>query len=444
VTCVSLFSSGGIGDLALRSAGIDTIVSNELLKDRHSVFKHNFPQTKHITGDIWQLQNEIISECLISLKGKPLDFILATPPCQGMSKNGRGKLLSKIRAGESPKFDERNRLIIPTVNIVKELKPDVIVFENVPEMGNTLIEDCNNKTTGILDYITSELSDQYAGKAEVVEFANYGVPQRRQRLISVFTKNKNLKKHLKKYGSLMPPKTHYEKASNDSGYKKWNTVRDVIGKITPLDAKDKNSASSDIEFHSVPVLDSKKYSWVSNTPLEKSAFDNQCQFCDYNENITHSSSKDVNGINRSSKKTPIYCCNCGKLLPRPYVEKNGEYRLMKGFTSAYKRMKYDAPSPTLTRNLSYACSDKKLHPTQNRVLSLYEAFILHTIDKFDYEWLKDNSTRPSNKTIREIIGESIPPSGLKVIFDFLLSIRDGVYLYEDNFTSGLPLFSNSK
>lgn len=113
------------------------------------------------------------------------------------------------------------------------------------------------------------------------------------------------------------------------------------------------------------------------------------------------------------------------MLPRPSVERDGVRDLMKGFTSAYKRMSYDKPASALTRNLSYACSDNKLHPEQNRVLSLYEAFRIHTLDRYDYQWKRRDGKKVSDKTIREIIGESIPPAGLQVIVDHLLSIYRG-------------------
>ena len=95
---------------------------------------------------------------------------------------------------------------------------------------------------------------------------------------------------------------------------------------------------------------------------------------------------------------------------------------MKGFTSAYKRMSWDKPSNALTTNLSYACSDSKIHPDQNRVLSLYEAFIIHTISDFNYSWNRLDGAKISDKTIREIIGESIPPRGLKIIIQHLIDI----------------------
>ena len=89
---------------------------------------------------------------------------------------------------------------------------------------------------------------------------------------------------------------------------------------------------------------------------------------------------------------------------------------MSGYTSAYKRMRGDMPASALTRNLSYACSDHKLHPTQHRVLSLHEAFILHTVSDYPYRWTRADEKRLSDKTVREIIGESIPPKGLEPIF----------------------------
>jgi DNA (cytosine-5)-methyltransferase 1 len=104
------------------------------------------------------------------------------------------------------------------------------------------------------------------------------------------------------------------------------------------------------------------------------------------------------------------------------VKEDGKYRLMKGYTSAYKRMSWDAPASTITRNLSYACSDNKLHPIQNRVLSLYEAMILHTITEYPFSWKRADDKRVSDKLIRELIGESIPPAGLQKIFDHLVSI----------------------
>ena len=421
---ISLFASGGIGDLALRNVGVDVVVANELIKERAEVLQSNFSDCKMIVGDINEVFSEIIEETKQALNTQKLDFILATPPCQGMSKNGRGKLLSLIRKGDRPKLDVRNQLIVPTINIVKELMPEIVVFENVPEMKDTLIE-YDNKLVNITDFINNKLSSiGYFGTAEVVEFADYGVPQRRQRLITVYSRNKNLVDYFKKHFSFLPRTTH---SNNDKRKKPWVTVRDAINKVPKLDAKNKTtSVSKKIPYHRVPLLDKDKYFWVSSTPPEKGAFDNQCVSCGFDKNPTHGSSKDRNGINRANKDTPLYCVNCGELLPRPWVKKGDNYRLMKGYTSAYRRMKWDLPATALTTNLSYACSDSKLHPEQNRVLSLYEAFIIHTIDKYEYKWKRADGKKVSDKLIREIIGESIPPKGLEVILKHIVEIYQSI------------------
>jgi DNA (cytosine-5)-methyltransferase 1 len=436
---ISLFASGGIGDLGLKHSGFNVIVANELLEDRAEVFKHNYPETHMVVGDIWEKASEILEVTQDRLGGSSLDIIFATPPCQGMSKNGRGKLLNLCRQGLKNAVDPRNLLIIPTIEIFIKSGAHTLVMENVPEMENTFIPDShrNGDLIRIIDLIKNALGSEFSSFIRVVEFANYGVPQNRQRLISVFTRNKILKHHIKEYGSIFPQETH-----SKDGYlgEKWLTVRDIISNTPPLDAgKPETAQYKEIPYHRVPLLDDEKYLWVSNTPEEKSAFDNQCinPACGFKGNPTHSSSKDENGINKVSVKTPIFCVKCHSILPRPWVKENGEYRLMKGYTSAYKRMSWDSPASTLTRNLSYACSDNKLHPSQNRVLSLYEAMKLHTISSYKFEWKRADGKKVSDKLIRELIGESIPPAGLEKILSHLSSLLNEK---NKNKVSAIPIY----
>lgn len=423
-TAISLFASGGIGDLAVRAAGWHVLVANELLDDRVQLFKSNYPETKVISGDIRKVEGEIISTTKKLLNGRELDLLFATPPCQGMSKNGRGKLLRGIRDGLKPKLDERNQLIVNAVNCIKALKPRLVVFENVPEMEDTLIEDDDGELINLLDYVVRKLAPTYKGKWEVVEFADYGVPQRRQRLITVFSRDPVLKSHLEDFGTLLPERTHSREG--DLTIKKWVSVSDALKGLPSLDAASAKTAKSSIPYHHVPLLDADKYFWVSNTPPGKGAFDNQCvnPKCLYDQNPTHRASHNQEGINQASRDTPIRCLQCNELLPRPWVNKDGKYRLMSGFTSAYKRMRGDLPASALTSNLSYACSDQKIHPAEHRVLSLHEAFILHTISDFEFVWKRADGKVVSDKTIREVIGESIPPRGLQLIFEFLKEVSE--------------------
>ncbi len=417
LTAVTLFASGGIADLALRAAGYDILVANELLEERARIFEYNFSETQVFVGDVCVLRTDLVRAALSKLAGNELDLLFATPPCQGMSKNGRGKLLNGIRAGIKPQHDSRNQLISQVIDIAIELEPRLIVLENVPEMQYTDILDNAGQPINIMDLIATRLP-AYRLHSEVVEFADYGVPERRKRLITVLFKNAVQLEHV------LPPRTHSQRPTLFQ--QPWVTVTDVIGRLPPLDAKNKQLAKSSLEYHSVPVLSSDKYFWVSNTPVGASAFDNQCvnPSCGYSGNTTHGSSY-IAGINRPKTCTPLYCEKCSALLPRPWVRSGETYTLMKGFTSAYKRMRGDLPASALTRNLSYACSDQKLHPTQNRVLSLREAFAIHTIDQFVYRWKRSDGKHVSDKTIREVIGESVPPAGLLTIMKYLTGILRG-------------------
>ena len=69
LTGVSLFSGGGIGDLALQSAGVEVVVASELLSDRASVFRSNYPNTTMIEGDIRETKVQIIQEAKRRLEG---------------------------------------------------------------------------------------------------------------------------------------------------------------------------------------------------------------------------------------------------------------------------------------------------------------------------------------------------------------------------------------
>jgi len=96
---------------------------------------------------------------------------------------------------------------------------------------------------------------------------------------------------------------------------------------------------------------------------------------------------------------------------------------MKGFVSAYKRMRWDEPASTLTQNFQYACSDNKLHPSQSRVLSLYEGLILQSITNYSFSFCI-NGKKCTDGLIRDTIGESVPPHIIDLICAHILEFPD--------------------
>jgi DNA (cytosine-5)-methyltransferase 1 len=414
LTAISLFSSAGIGELGMHSSGLEILAANELLADRCALYATNYPHTRLFTGNIWNLKSQLVEYVRSRLDDGELFVAYATPPCQGMSTNGVGKLMAEIEAGTRQQEDERNRLIIPAMDVICELRPRWVLLENVPGMQSTVIRTEQGHQQ-ILRYIADRLGPDYTGKAEVISCADFGVPQLRRRLITIYTRDDSAKKYFAEHGTFLPK----------SGTPGPRTLRDAIASLPPLDASaGKSSATWFHPHHFVGVMKPEKYWWISHTPEGETAYNNQCvnTTCLYTGNARHSDELQE-GRWRSKKSIPIYCARCGSLLPRPNIQvaATGERRLIRGFHSAYRRMEWDKPARALTSNFPFEASDNKVHPEQNRVLSIYEATVIQTIDRYAYSWVANNV--PATKTlIAHAIGESVPPALIERIVQTMISV----------------------
>lgn len=209
------------------------------------------------------------------------------------------------------------------------------------------------------------------------------------------------------------------------GKKKCVTLRDAIGTFPTLETKEGKNEKKDFnEWHFVPIMREEKLWWMENTPEGCTTYNNQCvnPLCLYEGNRLHGSNME-GGTHQSNKDTPIYSEKCGELLPRPTVidKKTKERRLIKGYDTAYRRMEWNSPAPTLTQNFIFEASDKKVHPNQTRVLSIYEALVLQTIEDYSYHLSIDN--RPITKNMcAEIIRESVPPRLIEIICNHIAKI----------------------
>jgi DNA (cytosine-5)-methyltransferase 1 len=295
------------------------------------------------------------------------------------------------------------------MDIIKQLRPRWVLLENVPGMRNTVIEDNDGVDINIMDHIEQVLGEDYVGKGEVVCCSNYGVPQLRKRLITIYTRDAAGINYFRRNGNSF---------FSTEDRMPLITLKEAVGHLPPLEAKRGFEAAPEYShLHRVPILKDEKYWWIANTPEGNTAYNNQCcnPRCMSQRNPLHT---DVFEDNRwqSNKKTPLYCVDCGELLPRPSLidKTTGERRLIKGFHSAYRRIVWDEPARALTKNYIYEASDNKIHPNQNRVLSMLEALIVQTVEKFDYSFEIDGK-HISTKLFAEIIGESVPPTLIEML-----------------------------
>ena len=95
---VSLFANVGIAETYIKNHDIQIVVANELLENRAKFHKEMHPKCKTIQGDI--TSDEVFDKVLKASQKAKCDFLIATPPCQGMSL-----------AGKMHENDPRNSLI---------------------------------------------------------------------------------------------------------------------------------------------------------------------------------------------------------------------------------------------------------------------------------------------------------------------------------------------
>jgi len=172
---LGLHNSGWKGVFAIEKSpfAFKTLEHNLIEKKKHFSWPKWLPQKPHDINSI--LKN--YSEELIKLQGK-IDMVTGGPPCQGFST-----------AGKRNEEDNRNKLIISYIRFIELVKPKVLFFENVK--GFTLEFD-KNSTRGkkYSDYVISKLENLgYDVDAELINFSDYGIPQKRCRFILVGIRN---------------------------------------------------------------------------------------------------------------------------------------------------------------------------------------------------------------------------------------------------------------
>jgi DNA (cytosine-5)-methyltransferase 1 len=235
---LSLFANVGIGETFLKDVGVDIVVANELIDKRADFYQHLYPDSEMIQGDI--TNKDIFNKVIKTAKEKNCKFLVATPPCQGMSV-----------AGKMREDDPRNRLIIQVVKAIHELNPDYIIIENVPRMPETFIV-VDGENIKIKDYLAKELKGYFIN-SQNVDFADYGVPQHRKRSISLISKKEKWE---------FPEKERHI------------TVRETIGHLPSLESGEK----SDIEWHYAKKHNENHITWLKHTPTGKTAFENSVHF----------------------------------------------------------------------------------------------------------------------------------------------------------------------
>lgn len=163
---VDLFAGCGGMSEGLRQAGFRIIAAVEIDEHAARTYRLNHSNTILFEEDIRFLSGDRIKELL---KGEPLHLLAGCPPCQGFSSIRR---LNRRQAVE----DKRNDLIVEFLRFVRELRPLTIMMENVPGIVNYHL---------FANVVTQLKELGYGPQHKIVDVSDYGVPQRRRRLVLV-------------------------------------------------------------------------------------------------------------------------------------------------------------------------------------------------------------------------------------------------------------------
>jgi len=163
---VDLFAGAGGMTLGFEQAGFDVLASVEIDPIHCAIHKFNFPFWSILCKSVVDTTGQEIRSSS-SIGDREIDVVFGGPPCQGFSLIGK-------RSFDDP----RNSLVFHYIRLVLELQPKFFVFENVK--GITL----GNHRTFVTEIINQFEEKGYKVRKEykVLNAAEYGVPQNRERL----------------------------------------------------------------------------------------------------------------------------------------------------------------------------------------------------------------------------------------------------------------------
>jgi DNA (cytosine-5)-methyltransferase 1 len=305
LTAIDLFAGAGGATAGLKAAGFDVRAAVEIDATAARSYRLNHPETAVIQSDIRLVTGREILRAARLRRGQ-LAILQACPPCQTWSSLGK----------RSPS-DPRNELVTVVAGLIEGLRPRGFILENV--LG--LRDD-----ERLADLLRRSRDMGYVSKVYVVDASDFGVPQRRRRLIVLGSRVAGISALPAALADLLPPEFDRSR----------RTVREAIGRL----------ADGPDALHRYRRL----------------------------------------GTLAQMRAEALPAGGRRKDLPERLQLKCHKTLGTRGATAAYGRMAADEVAPTLTTRCTTPACGPYFHPWENRGISLREAALLQTFPadyKFD-------------------------------------------------------------
>ena len=339
---IDLFA--GVGGLSYGFAKNDhfkIVMANEYEVDIAKAYALNHPDVNVIQGDIRDLTEEQIKEAC----KEGIDVIIGGPPCQSYSTLGKRQM------------DARAHLFEEYCRVLSIVQPKMFLFENVSGLlsmqGGKLIEVIKEEFRKL----------GYTVKSKLLDAADYGVPQFRERVILVGVKGEQ--------NPFEYPEPTFGPDGGLFGLRPYRTVEDAFSDLPVL-----KSGESCSEYAKEPQNDYQVYLRANSTHL----------------------------IDNESPKNGEHLIRIMEALPDGGTKDDlpEDIRPKSGYGNTYAKMWWKKPAPTVTRNFATPSSSRCVHPRDSRAMTTREGARLQSFPD-DYKFYGSVSMKNLE------IGNAVPP-----------------------------------
>ncbi len=359
---VDLFSGAGgltfgfyynlIDGQFVRNENCNIVFANEYDVAAAEAFKLNFPNVNMINKDIKLLSEKEVLEITCD---EDIDLIIGGPPCQSYSYVGKRV------------YDDKAKLYNEYFRMLSIIRPKMFLFENVKGMlsmkdseGKFIINDIEEKFARINDDLG------YNIVYDTLDAVNYGVPQHRERVFIIGTRN-DLEMNWS-FDDL--PKDNYHL-----------TLSEAISDFPRIE-----SGEEIVEYgDSVPV---NAYQYLMRGNCQNLTGHFVSSYGDKIQTV-------MNHVIQGEGKNYI-----NKLVDQGVLDQR--YRLTSGYKNTYGRLYADQPCTTVTNNMSTPSGLRCIHYEQNRALTPREGARIQSFPDWFIFYGKKNE-------IKTQIGNAVPP-----------------------------------
>lgn len=417
---IDLFSGCGGLELGFEKAGFEMAGGIELMPEACKTVSYNLEwrygkEETHICADITETEAKVFQNSY----GKEGCIVIGGPPCQAYSIAGKGKLRS---LGKN--MDSRGYLYQDFLRFVNELNARAVIMENVPE-------SINFKGINIPETVCDKLKKRgYNAYWTILNSADYGVPQIRERVFVIAVNEKEKKEielpkptHSSPYGKVTQYQKRFDSFTHYLYFKKpnnvavntlpWVTVGEAFSDLPEL------FPSADSKYRTVTMNTSYPYRNCAQNRYQKLM---RTWYGNEREGVS------ANTFRKNVRDFPIFekmkqgdnYIDASKIADELFLRESKIYGYRKGsseymdlykkmvpqydrekFECKWKRLDSDIPSHTLVAHLEKD-TYSHIHPFEPRGITVREAARLQSFpDDFFFNCSMGSAFRQ--------IGNAVPP-----------------------------------